>query len=241
MLEHQTLEKLRDMRLFGMAEYLENHGTGDPELSLAEQVGLLVDYEWTLRHNQRLERLLKQAKLKVNACLEDVDYQHPRGLDKNLIKTLQAGKWLLDGRCVLITGPTGTGKTYLSCALGNQACRLGFSVRYHRLSGLLLELKIARADGSYPKLAAKLAKTRLLILDDFGLEVLSAAESKDLLDVLDDRIHTGSTVVTAQLPLEHWHSAMADAAIADAVLDRLVHGAYKIKLKGESMRKTGIE
>lgn len=237
MLIQQTAEKLRRLRLYGMAECLLNQKAPNSDLSFEEQLGLLVDYEWTCRQNRRLQRLLKEAKLKINACVEDIDYQHPRGLDKTLINTLKKGEWILDYRNVLLTGPTGTGKTFLICALGNMACRLGFSARYYRFSELISALKISRGDGTYPKLSSKLAKTHLLIIDDFGLETLSPSESKELFEIIDDRDHGASTVMAGQLPLEHWHAALGDPAIADAILDRLVHSSYKIFLKGESMRK----
>lgn len=233
MLIQQTAEKLRKMRLYGMAEYLLNQmGMPGSDLCFEEQLGLLVDYEWTCRQNRRLQRLLKEAKLKLNACVEDIDYQHPRGLDKGLVNTLKKGEWLLEHRSVLLTGPTGTGKTYLACVLGNMACRLGFSARYYRLSGLISELKISRGDGMYPKFSRKLAKTHLLIIDDFGLEILSPAESKELFEIIDDRIHSAATIVAGQLPLEHWHAVLGEPAIADAVLDRLVHSLQNLSQGG---------
>ena len=241
MLIHQTAEKLKQMRLHGMAECLLNQSSqADPELSFEERLGLLVDYEWTCRQNRKLQRLLKGAKFKLNACMEDIDYQHPRGLDKKLIHALKKGEWLLEHRNVIFTGPTGTGKTFLSCALGNLACRLGFPTRYYKLSALLSDLKISRGDGSYPKFSSKLAKTHLLIIDDFGLERLSPADSKELFEIIDDRVNSASTIIAGQLPLEHWHSVLGEPTIADAILDRLVHSSYKFLLKGGSMRKNEL-
>lgn len=241
MLIQQTIEKLKQLRLHGMAECLLNQTSqADNDLSFEEQLGLLVDYEWTRRQNRKLERLLKGAKLKVNACIEDIDYQQPRGLDKKLMLDLRKGNWLLEHRNVLLTGPTGTGKTYLACALGNSACRLGFGTRYYRLSGLLSDLKISRGDGTYPKLASKIAKTNLLIIDDFGMEHLTPVESKELFEIIDDRIDSASTIVAGQLPIEHWHAVLGEPTIADAILDRLIHSSYKIFLKGETMRKNKL-
>lgn len=235
----QTVETLRKMRLTGMAEALLSQARqpDSNELSFEERIGLLVDYEWTYRQNRRLARLLKQAKLRMPACMEDIDYQHPRGLDRALMRSLANCQWLYHHQNVLISGPTGVGKTFLACALANQACRHGFSARYYRTPRLLTELGIARGDGSYPKLMNQLAKVNLLVLDDWGLATLTAAESRDLLEVIEDRCQSHSTIVASQLPIEDWHTTMGDPTVADAVLDRLVHNAHKLILKGEFMRK----
>lgn len=239
MLIQQTVETLRRLRLTGMAEALlvQTRQPDHNELSFEERIGLLVDYEWTCRQNRRLGRLLKQARLKLPACMEDIDYTHPRGLDKAVIRSLAGGEWLQARRCVLITGPTGVGKTFIACALANQACRLGFGTRYFRTARLLTDLAIARGDGSYPRLMNQLAKADLLVLDDWGLAAFTAMETHDLLEVIEDRHQNRSTIVVSQLPIENWHSALADPTVADALLDRLVHNAHKLVLKGESMRK----
>ncbi len=239
MLTQETLEKLRGMRLGATAEALKAQ-EGDAEcqgLSFAERFGLLVDREWTARRDRKLRRLLKEARLRLPACPEDIDYRTPRGLDKPLLRGLFGGDWLRDGRNVLLTGPTGVGKTFLACALGNAACRQGFRTRYYRVPRLLGDLELARADGSYASLLGRLAALDLVILDDWGLVPLTAPEARDLLEVIDDRSMGRSTLVSSQLPVENWHATMADPTVADAVLDRLVHNAYRIALKGESMRK----
>jgi len=169
--------------------------------------------------------------------LEDVDYHHPRGLDRSLLRTLGTGEWVRAHAVVLLSGPTGTGKSWIGCALGNAACRQGFSTRYYRVPQLISALALAHADGSYPRLLARLGKTHLLILDDWGLATLSAAEARELLEVIEDRAQARATLVTSQVPLDKLHGTIADPTVADAILDRLVHHAYKIAMKGESMRK----
>ncbi len=239
MLEQQTLQKLRQMRLDGMADCLSAQATSAASLSLAfeERIGMIVDAEWTCRQNRRLKRLLKEAKLRLPACIEDIDWGHPRGLDRGALLSLAGGDWIRSHHAVLIEGPTGAGKTYLACALANCACRQGFSARYYRVPRLISELTVARGDGSYPRLLSRLSRTHVLVLDDWGLAPFTAQESREILEVIEDRSQISSTIVASQLPCEHWHSAIADPAVADAVLDRLVHNSYRIVLKGESMRK----
>jgi DNA replication protein DnaC len=240
MLTHPTLNTLRALNLHGMAEGLE-HQVAQPDthaLSFEERLGLLVDREVAYRENRRLARLLQVAKLKLSACVEDIDYRHPRGLKRAQMATLLSGDWLRAHQNLCLVGPTGTGKTWLACALGHQACRLGFSVRYLRLPRLFETLRIAHGDGSYLRLLKGWATTDLLLLDDWGLEPPSPTDRKDLLEMMDDRHGTRSTLITSQLPIEHWHAYLGDPTVADAILDRLLHNAHKIHLKGESMRKT---
>ena len=239
MLNHQTAERLRHLRLWGMANaFLAQLGQPDVQsLSFEERFGLLVDQEATYRDDRRLKRLLKEAKLRQQACLEDVDFSMGRGLDRPLLRSLGTGLWIRQRQNVLITGPTGVGKTYLACALANAACRQGFTARYYRVPRLLTELAVSRGDGSYNRLLARLSRVEVLVLDDWGLTPLSAAEGRELLEVIEDRCQTGSTLVTSQLPVAQWHGVMGDPSVADAILDRLVHHAHRIELKGESMRK----
>jgi len=239
MLTQTTIERLRAMRLRGMADALTAQQQ-QPELqalAFEERLGMLVDQEWMDRQNRRLTRLLKAAKLRLAACMEDIDYQHPRSLDRAAMRALATCQWVQYGQHILIAGPTGVGKTFIACALGNAACRQGFTVRYYRVPRLLADLTTARADGSYPRLLGHLARTEVLILDDWGLVPISVTESRDLLEVIDDRSQTRSTIVASQLPIETWYSVIGDATVADAILDRLIHGAHKLLLKGESMRK----
>lgn len=242
MLHHPTLDKLQTLRLTGMVKALSEqmHLPESADLSFEERLGLLVDRELTERRDRRLTARLRQAKLRLSACLEDLHYRHPRGLEKSLRSTLASCQWIRERHNVLITGPTGIGKTWLACALGHQACREGYTVLYLRLPRLLQELPIAKGDGRYPKLMASLAKTDLLILDDWGLAMLNDENRRDLLDLLEDRHDRRATIVTSQLPVEHWHEAIGHPTLADAILDRLIHNAYKITLKGESMRKRHI-
>ena len=239
MLHHPTLEKLTELRLSGMKEALcEQQGMPDIEqLDFEERLGLLVDRELTAREDRRLKTRLRTARLRQQAAIEDLDYRHPRGLDKSLMRDLASCQWIRQHLNLLITGPTGVGKTWIACAIAHKACRSGFSAQYHRLSRLFDELSYAHADGRYPQLMKKLARTDLLLIDDWGLAKITAAQRRDLLEVLDDRHDRRSTLITSQLPVEHWHKIIGDPTFADAILDRLVHNAYRITLKGESMRK----
>ena len=232
MLKHPTLDKLQALKLTGMVAALTDQmAMADiDDLAFEERLGLLVDRETTERENRRLTNRLRRAKLRHNAALEDIDYRNPRGLDKGLIQSLAACQWAKEHLNVLITGPTGVGKTWLACALAHKACREGYSVQYVRLTRLLRELMIAKGDGSYPKLLASLAKVDVLILDDWGLMKLSAENRRDLLEVLEDRHGIRSTIATSQLPIDEWHAVIGDPTLADAILDRLVHNAYKVNL-----------
>jgi len=239
MLNEQTLEKLYAMKLNGMAEAFKDQlqQPNMAELCFEERFGLLVDYHWSWTEERRMKRLLSNAKLKINGCVEDIDFKTPRGINKSVILHLANCEWIKNAQNIIITGPTGVGKTYLTCALANRACRMGFSAFYIRIPKLFQQLTIARADGSYPKIMKKLTKTKVLLLDDLGLAPMNAAERRDLLEVIEDRHSLSSTIVATQLPIENWHDNIRDPTIADAILDRLIHNAHKINLKGESMRK----
>ena len=240
MLTVPTVEKLRALKLHGLAtafqEQLRQPQYAD--LAFEERVGLLVDAEWTARENRRQARRFKTARLKLAACLEDVDYRHPRGLDKGVMRSLGTCQWIAHHQNVIVTGPTGTGKTFLACALATQAVRQGYTVLYVRVSRLFQELALARGDGSYPTRLAKLARTDLLVLDDWGLAPLTEPERRDVLEIVDDRHGTRSTLLAGQLPLTHWHEHIGEPTLADAICDRLIHNAHKLTLKGASMRKT---
>lgn len=238
MLLQPTLDKLHQLKLRGMARALEEQFThGDiASLCFEERLGLLVDREWNARQDRSLTRRLQLAKLKVNACVEDINYRHPRGLDKGTMLDLATCRWISARRNVIFTGATGLGKTWLACALGNRACREGFSAVYKRVQRLIEELSIARADGTYLKTLTALARADVLILDDWGLVSLDNAALHSLLEVIDDRTGTRSTIVTSQMPVEKWHDSLGDPSVADALLDRILSSSTRISLKGDTMR-----
>jgi DNA replication protein DnaC len=226
------------LNLTGMAKAL-SEPRERPEsqtLNCAERLGLLVDREMTVRSDRRLTTRLRQATLRLHASIEDSDYRHPRGLGKSLMLRLLSCPWGHARPNVLITGPTGSGKTWRACALGHKACREGYTVLYLRLPRLLQELPLAQGDGRYPKLMAALAQTALVMLDDWGLATLNDANRRDILELLEDRHGRGATRVTSQFPVDHWHQVLGEPTLADAMLDRLLHNAYKITLRGESRR-----
>lgn len=239
MLTHPTLEKLHAMKFTGMALALEEQlRTPDiAELDFNERLGLLVDREMTVRDDRRLKTRLRKARLPQSACIEDIDYRHRRGLDKSLMQSLIDGRWIRHRQNLLITGKTGVGKSWLASALAHKACRDGFSALYVRLPRLLGELEIARGDGRYARLLAAYARIDLLVLDDWGLTPLGDVHRRDLIEILEDRHGRRSTIVTSQLPVDSWHDYIGDPTLADAILDRLVHNAHRLALKGESMRK----
>lgn len=235
-----TLTRLRDLRLSGMAEALERQleqvSTYDA-LSFLERFALLVEQECLEREHRKQDRLVRQARFKLRASVQDIDYQHPRNLKQGQVARLAQGEWIDRAQNLLITGPCGSGKTYLACALGHNACLQGYSTRYFRLSRLLLELTQAKADGSYQKMLKQLARTQLLLIDDWGLDALTTAQRNDLMEIMDDRHGATSTVMISQLPTDQWYAAIGDNTLADAILDRLMHNAHRLLLKGESMRK----
>ena len=239
MLTHPSMEKLQSLRLSGMLKALQEQQE-TPEidsLSFEERLGLLLDREMTERQSKRLQTRLKKAKLRHQAAVEDIDYRHPRGLDKTQVMKLTDCEWIKDHQNIIITGPTGIGKTWLACAFAHKACREGYSALYTRLPRLLQDIGISRGDGRYPKVMKDLAKTDLLILDDWGLDPVKGDQLRDLLEVLEDRHGLRSTLVTSQLPVDSWHEYLGDPTLADAILDRLIHNAHRIPLQGESMRK----
>jgi DNA replication protein DnaC len=240
MLTHPTMEKLNTLKLTGMVKALtEQQQMAEVDsLGFEERLGLLVDREATERENRKLATRLKKAKLRQSASVEDIDFRRTRGMDKALILSLAACTWIAKGVNVLICGPTGVGKSYLACALAHKACLEGYTALYLRLPRLFEELRLAKADGRYGKLMLGYAKTDLLVLDDWGLTPMTDPQRRDLLELMEDRYGLKSTIITSQLPVTAWHEAIGDPTMADAILDRIVHNAHKIEMKGESMRKS---
>jgi len=239
MLTHPIMEKLQAMNFYGMRKAFEDQleMADIGKLSFEERFGLLVDREKTEREDRRLKIRLQKAKLRHNASMEDIDFNHPRGLDRQLILSLSSCEWLKAHHNVFIMGPTGIGKSYLACAIAHKACRQGYSALYLRLPKLFSELSLAKGDGRYGKLLSGFARTDLLVLDDWGLSKLNKEQQRDFLEIVEDRYEVGSTIITSQLKVPHWHEVIDDPTLADAILDRVVHNAYKMDLEGDSMRK----
>ena len=234
MMTQQTLDKLYDMKLTAMAEAFSQQITQPDlgDLSFEDRFAMLVDRQWTFKEDRRMTRLLRAAKLKDGACIENIDFKTPRALDKSLVMRLSGSDWIKNAQNVIILGPTGVGKTYLACAIANSACRSGYPAMFKRAPRLYQEIAIARADGSYPKLMNKLLKIKVLIIDDFCIASMSDPERRDLLEVLDDRQGISATIIATQVPVENWIENIGDPTLADAILDRLVHNAHRINLKG---------
>ena len=240
MLNSPTFEQLSALRLHEMATaWREQQAHADhTALTFDERFGLLVDAQWLARENRRLQRSLQEARLRLTqATLEAIEYRPQRPLDKALIRQLATGRWIAEHHNLVITGPTGTGKTFLGCALAHQACRTGYRVLYRRVPRLFEELTLAHADGSYTRFLARLARIDVLVLDDWGLVPLRDSDRRDLLEIFEDRYGLRSTLLTSQLPIEHWHDHLGDATVADAICDRLLHNAHRIALQGPSWRK----
>ncbi len=241
MLSEPTLEKLKSLRFDGMAAAWNEQQQKSSDLgslSFDERFGLLVDAEWLHRQNKRLGRYLAEAKLRLGqACIEDIDYSARRQLDKAQIRTLATCRWIEEHQNLIVTGATGVGKTFIACALAQQACRKGYRALYRRAPRLFDELALAQADGSYVRLLGRIARTDLLILDDWGLVAIREPERRHLLEIIEDRHGSRSTLITSQLPVEKWHDHIGDPTIADAVCDRLLHNAHRLVLKGPSRRK----
>jgi DNA replication protein DnaC len=241
MLTQQTLEKLYTMKLNGMADAFQQQqeDTDMTGLSFEERFGLLVDQQWTWKENRALTRRLAQARFKLSAVVEDIDFRHSRGLDRKLIRSLAAdSRWVPSHHNILLLGPTGIGKSYLACALAHKACRDGYTALYTRASQLFRDLAIARADSSLPRRLLRLARLDVLIVDDWAMAPMNEVERRDFLEVCDDRYQCRSTILTSQLPVAKWHAQIGDPTLADSILDRLVHNAHRIELEGESLRKT---
>ena len=242
MLNQATLDKMQAMRMSAMAEAFQKQFESPQygELSFEERFGMLVDTEWTAREQRKLSRRLKGAKLRYPACLEDIAFRSSRGLDRQVVLSLGTCEWIGSHQNLLITGSTGTGKTFLTCSFAERACRSGFSAHYIRAPRLLQDLAIARADGSYGRLLTKLAKLDLLAIDDWLIAGLKDQERRDLLEVIEDRTERSSTLIATQLPVKGWHAAIGEPTLADAICDRLIHRAHRIELKGPSLRERRI-
>ncbi|NOU45168.1 MAG: ATP-binding protein [Methyloglobulus sp.] len=240
MLNHETVSRLKELRLFGMVSALESQRqqTEAQALPFEDRLGLLIDTEITLRETKKCARLLARAKLKgPSACIENIDYDPKRGLDRPLLLTLANCHWVEVGQNLIITGATGSGKSWLACAYGNRLCRSGVSVRYFRVSRLLEQITIAQGDGSLPRLRAQLSKVSVLILDDWLLSPISAASAREFLELIDDRIGKSSIILTSQYPVDSWHDRIKEPTVADAILDRIIHVSHRIVITGGSMRK----
>jgi DNA replication protein DnaC len=239
MLIQPTLDNLRSLRLFGMLKALEDQMNMNnlADFSFEDRLGLLIESEILVRGNKQLQSRLKTAKLRLSACVEDLDLKASRGLDKTAIMSLSSCDWLRLHRNILITGPTGSGKTFVSCAVAQKACREGYTVAYQRASKLFHDLALAKADGRYLKILANIAKKDLLLIDDFALAPLTDEQRRDLLEILEDRYNRKSTIVVSQVPSDHWHEIIGDPTIADAILDRLVHNAHKLHLKAKISKR----
>lgn len=239
MSQNQTIEKLQRLKFKGMGKAFEEQLQMPQvkELSFEERFSFLVDRELTERENRKLTNRLRKAQLKENACIEDIDFKSSRGIEKSGILSLSDCEWIRRKQNIIISGSTGVGKTYLACALAQKACREGLSASYYRISRLFEELAISKGDGRYIKILEKIAKSDVLVLDDFGISVLDKNEREALLEIVEDRYKIRSTIIASQTPIEKWHEVIQDPTIADAILDRLVHNSHKIKMKGNSMRK----
>src|SRR5882724_1361797 len=238
-LSQQTIDKLHALKLHGIADAFraQLETTEATQLSFEERFALLVDQQWLWKENRALARRVRAAHLKERGVVEDADYQHPRGLDRKLLRTLSSSDWVRHHQNILLLGPTGIGKSWLACALAQKACRDGFSVLHKRTSELCRELAVAHADGSLGRLLLKLARIDVLVLDDFAMSPLKDSERRDFLEICDDRYQRRSIILTSQMPVAHWHEQIGDPTVADSILDWLVHNSYRIELTGESMRK----
>ncbi len=244
MLEQPTIEKLLAMRLPGMVEALraQQEDSAVQQLSFVERLSLLVDHQWNWRQNQALARRMKAAKLRMNACVEDIDYRATRGLDKSAVRALtQDSAWVRHHENIFVLGPTGVGKSFVACALAQKACRDGYASFYTRAAALFRDLAIARADGSFRSLLARLSRVDVLVVDDWAMAPLNETERRDFWEICEDRYQARSLILTSQMPVARWHEQIGDPTVADGILDRIVHNAHRIEMRGDSMRKNGTE